>query len=371
MADEAERRGDAATALDLMTRTPRHEPGRPLWRPWRVQYLSQFAMLGPMLPPWAYSRWVLAQAMQWLDQGFRSRTLSALQTAIDLRGGEHALPGHDRVDTRARVLDHDWAYRQIVLFELGKLERFCRIRAAADLLVGADDMTAWARTPMDAFRLVERRPAALTWQRVRDGDLLGTPNTGCAGMLWPGDAVLGRVTPTEGGQLFESAPLPVPAPVAERVAREPDSWIDALAEWDEYADAVPLTRPTEHDGLLVELPPRIWQNVVCDQTDTSILRPVTPRALARAAVELGRFLLEEFEPPDFRHLDTWACLAAALVEPDVVRELSEHTSADDRAVLHRLALVLAEPAASICRHLATGGLPRGGLIHRHPARRGA
>src|SRR5206468_3804967 len=156
---EAERRGDATTALDLIKGAAEHEGGRPIRRPWRRHYLGQFAELGTMLPRWAYSRWILAQAMQWLDEGFRGRSRSALDTAIDVRGGAGTLPGHDYADKRARVMDHDWVFRQIALFELGKLELFCSSRAASDLLVGADDMTAWSRSRIDAYRLLERQPA--------------------------------------------------------------------------------------------------------------------------------------------------------------------------------------------------------------------
>ena len=358
LADDAERRGDAATALELMKDTAHTEDGEPIWRPWRMQYVAQFAELGTMLPRWAYSRWVLAQAMQWLDEGFRGRFLSALDTAIDVRGGEGTLPGHDYADQRARVMDHDWVFRQVALFELGKLQRFIRIRAASDLLVGADDMAAWSRARIDAYRLIDRRPARLTWMRERDDELLTTPNTGCAAMLWPGDPVLGRLVPTEGGQVFESAPLLVTDEVAHRVAAAPETWLEVLRDWEEYALAVPLTRPTEHDGLIVELPPIIWTNVVCDQPDTYLLRDFAPHELARAAVDLGRFLLEEFVPPDFCHLDTWACLAAAFVEPDVVRELTRLSGADVLDLFTRLADVFAEPAATVCRQLATGNLPR-------------
>jgi hypothetical protein len=322
-----------------------------------VQYLSQFAMLGPVLPRWAFSRWLAAQAMQWLDAGSRSSMLTALQTAIEVRG-EATVAGHDAADARARLIDHDWVFRQLVLYELGTLDRFCRKRAGSRLLVAADDMPAWSRARIDAYHLVTRGSATLTWLRDRDGELLSTPNTGCAAGLRPGDAVLGRLAPIEGGSIFESAPLPVSDAVARRVAEEPAAWLDAVRDWDEYADVVPLDRPTEHDGLLVELPPVIWQNVVCDQPDTYALRPTSPSELARSAVDFGRFLLEEFEAPDFRHLDTWACLAAALVEPAVLRVLSESTTTGDREVFAGLADTLAEPASTICRHLIAGDLPR-------------
>ena len=357
LADEAERRGDAAGALELMAAAGNDDHGRPIWRPWRTQYLTQFAELGPVLPRWAYSRWILAQASQWRDGDSRRAAHSALQTAIDVRGGAHALPGHDPDDAWARVVDHDWVYRQLVLYEMGKLDRFCRRRATGDVLVGADDMGAWSRACVDAYRLLERHPKPITWQRERDGEVLRTPNAGCASTLWPGDPVLGRLVPTEGHQIFESAPLPVTDAVATRVAADPGSWPAVLGEWDLYGEVVPLTQPTEHAGLLVELTPRIWQNVVCDQPDTFALRSFSPRQLAEGALSLGRFMLDEFEVPDFPHLDTWACLAAAFVEPTVLRHLVNHAGAADRALLARLAEPLSEPAGTVCRRLAAGDLP--------------
>jgi hypothetical protein len=356
-ADEAERRGDAAGALAQMRAAGKDDHGRPIWRPWRMQYLAQFADLGPVLPRWAHSRWIVAQAAQWLDADNRGIARSAMQMAIDVRGGVQCLPGRDAADRRARVMDHDWVYRQLLLYDLGKLDRFCRRRASPDLLAGADDMETWARAPVDAYCLVERHSVSVTWQRLRDGALLRTPNAGCAPMLWPGDAVVGRAVTTEGEQIFESAPLPVTHDVAHRVAEDPDSWLAALGDWDLYREVVPLIRPTEHDGLLVELPPRIWQNVVCDQPDASTLRSFSPAELAQAAIGLGAFLLDEFEPPDFPHLDTWACLAAALVEPAVVRHLVASTDAEGRALLARLSAHLSEPAGTVCRLVAEGDLP--------------
>ena len=357
LADEAERRGDAAGALALMEAAGNDDDGRPIWRPWRVEYLSQFATLGPVLPRWAHARWILAQAGQWLDGDNRACVQAAMQKAIDVRGGVHCLPGHDTADRRARVMDHDWVYRQLVLYDLGKLDRFCRRRASADLLAGADDMGVWSRASIDAYRLVERRSDSIGWRRERDDELVRTPNTGCAAMLWPGDPVLGRLVPTGDQQIFESAPLPVTDAVVKRVAADPDDWLAALGEWDQYGEIVPLTRPTEHAGLLVELSPRIWQNVVCDQPDTLTFPSFSPVKLAQSALDLGLFLLDEFEPPDFPHLDTWACLACAFVEPEVVRHLVDHADAGQRALLARLAGRLAEPAATVCRRMARGDLP--------------
>jgi hypothetical protein len=52
--DDAERRGDAKEALDLMEE---HPGGVAFWRPWRARALLQMAMFGSLLPPCATSRW--------------------------------------------------------------------------------------------------------------------------------------------------------------------------------------------------------------------------------------------------------------------------------------------------------------------------
>src|SRR5688500_6113047 len=108
LADEAECRGDAADALALMEAVGQDDHDRLSRRPGRMQYLAQFAELGPVLPRWAHSRWILAQAGQWLDADNRRGVHSAMQKAIDVRGGAQCLPGHDAADSRARVMDHDW-----------------------------------------------------------------------------------------------------------------------------------------------------------------------------------------------------------------------------------------------------------------------
>jgi hypothetical protein len=204
---------------------------------------------------------------------------------------------------------------------------------------------------------LQRAPVSITWERLRDGALLRTPNAGCAPMLWPGDAVLGRAVPTEGQQIFESAPLQVTHEVAHRVAADRGDWLAALGDWDLYSEVVPLIRPTEHHGLLVELPSRVWQNVVCDQPDTSTLPSFSPSELAQGALSLSAFLLDEFEPPNFPHLDTWACVAAAFIEPVVVRHLAASATAGERALLSRVSAHLSEPAGTVCRLVATGDLP--------------
>lgn len=54
--DEAEARGDAHGALDLVLRDRRVRDDEGFWRPEKVRRLLQLTALGPLLPRWATSR---------------------------------------------------------------------------------------------------------------------------------------------------------------------------------------------------------------------------------------------------------------------------------------------------------------------------
>jgi hypothetical protein len=146
--DDAERRGDAVHALATMAS---HPDADGFWRPWRVRLLCQIAMFGPLLPRWATSRWTLAQALQHLGQpggGPDRRVHRALDQAIELRGGRARLPGRDPIDAVCRVMDNDWVFRQLHLYELGGLRHFLDRVASPDLVAGADRIRDWAKSPM-------------------------------------------------------------------------------------------------------------------------------------------------------------------------------------------------------------------------------
>ena len=119
-ADAAERRGDALGALEALDQRPLGPDGKLFWRRERLTRLTQLALLGPVLPPWVRARWILAQALQQWGGATNQRMTRALEVAIAARGGEGALPGIDRADARARVVDGDWIFRQLALYELGR-----------------------------------------------------------------------------------------------------------------------------------------------------------------------------------------------------------------------------------------------------------
>ena len=350
-ADDAEARGDAEAALALMSEMPLGPDGKPFWRPWRLRYLTQLAILGPMLPRWATSRWILAQALQSLDEGSRDRVRRALAIAIDVRGGEGELPGMDHLDAKCKVMDHDWVYRQLFLYELGGLRDFLRRRASADLVAGADRIREWARAPMGAYRLLDRAADVTTWEDLATGAAVRLANIGSGALVMPEERVIGRLVPIEGGSMFEAAPLVVPRRVAEQVAEDPGGWIDLLrAAQGRIGHSVTVTSG-RGSGLVNDVPAVIWQYAVLDG------RPIPPAsaltsATAKGVLELARVQLVTPVDDDPSDLDAWACLSAGLLEPGVSLALTELMEPRDRDMLQQLGERLADPAAALCSRLA-------------------
>lgn len=352
-ADDAERRGDAVQALATLAA---HPDGRAFWRPWRVGALVQIAMFGPLLPGWVTSRWILAQALQHLGPpggGPNSRVHRSLEQAIELRGGRDRLPGRDAEDAACKVLDHDWVYRQVHLYELGGLRHFLDRVAAPDLVAGADRIRDWTTAPMGGFRLLAREAATVTWQNLALGEPVPTANIGAAALVLPGDCVVGRMVPVEAGAMFESAPLIVPEDVAHRVALAPTTWLEALRSIPGGTASPEVVQAGDGTGLLSDVPTPVWFLAVSDAGGLTDLASVpTPDQLATATLVLARTLVGGSGRIENDELDRWSCLAAALVSPTIAEALVRTVVGADRGVLARLGALLAEPAASWCRELA-------------------
>ena len=353
-ADAAEARGDADAALVLMVAHPDGPDGKPFWRQERLRRLLQLAALGPILPGWATSRWILAQAHQCLDESTRDCGRRALELAIRTRGGPGALPGVDPADAQCNVMDRDWVYRQLFLYELGGLEHFLRRLATPDLLVGADRIEDWARTPMGAYRLLAESRPLLTWEDLGSGRTVETPNIGSATLLEPGDCAIGRAVPIEEGTMFEAAPLFVPDSAAVRVVADPAGWLEAVAaacrERDDHGQ--PVCRTGGHDfALLTDVPLIVrlaLQGTVADRGNARSRgedrMPYEAATFIRAAVR-GELDHEEGVSP-------WPSVAAALLEPCVSDFLLDGLGASDLPAVARLADDLAGPAADVCRWIA-------------------
>lgn len=355
-ADAAEARGDAAEALGLMAGHQLGPDGKPFWKPERWRRLAQLWVFGPLLPRWATSRWILAQAVQHL--GSRDRGRKALDIAIRARGGAAALPGRDAMDAQCRVMDHDWVYRQVLLYELGGLEHFVGRAAFPDLLAAAESLDAWLRPPMGAFVLESASSRSLAWRDLASGDPLGTHNLGA--LVEVGDFVIGRPVPVEDGTIFESAPLVVSERGARRVAQDPQCWIEVVAdEWrrPQGGDDSGFSTHVGDYGLVTDLPflvrGLIAQSVApeSDSPGHGAEDPMTVHleeqvALVRAAMR-GR----ASEVEAVLDIDPWPAVAAAVLDPFVYRALTERLSPDDAAAVRSLIELLPEPAPGVCTRL--------------------
>jgi hypothetical protein len=351
MADEAEVRGDAFRALDIMEAHAKGPDGQPFWRPWRVKYLMQLQLLGPDVPAWVTGRWLCNQALQSLQTDLRRVWRQAQDRAVELRGGRDRLPGRDDADAMGRVIDRDWVYRQLFLYELGGLDRFLRAHPSSPLLSRTASVHEWARTSMGGYQPVGSTPASVTWSELGSGRRHHTPNIGGAVLFEPGECVIGRLVPDPGGQVFESRPLLVPEALGRDVAKDPADWIDLLrafrADRPHWEDSY---RPLHDPVLTSDVPELIWQLALLPGPESST-GPEEDGAVARAVLDAAARAFET--PPRPPHeIDAWPCIGAALLEPHVMTGLAMSGHSSDVSLLMRLSVTLAEPFATVCENLA-------------------
>ncbi|WP_323792210.1 hypothetical protein [Nocardioides sp.] len=378
-ADTAESRGDAVGALKAVERRPLAPDGTPFWRPSRIVRLGQLLYLGPAAPRWAISRWILAQALQHLSQtdrgrAARTRTRRAVRIVTDLHGRTPLPePGHKEVDDDewTRIVDHDWVYRQVHLFELGGLDAFLADGASADLVAGADRVHEWVNAPMGGFTYLGASGATLLWLDQASLATVETPNVGSAFHLLPGSTAIGRLVPAGGGVMFESAPLEVPRALACAVAADPEHWLDRLRDSAKAGGCLTRAERPTWTGLMSDVP-----LVLVDLVLGSFLGdPVPggrhdPADRARAALLLVRETLEDlFADPGREHewededdeddgdtrddwdddlgsWETWAIVHAVLVDPGVIAAIGDVVTPEDLALLREAYDLLAEPAST-------------------------
>ncbi len=343
--DEAERRGDARGALDLIQQRLLDTEGKLFWRSGRIVRLSQLACFGPWLPRWATSRWLLEQTLQELGPSAGPVLEQALRAVSDLHGGLAHVRRPPGEDPRVKVADHDWVFRQCVLYELGGLASYLR-RVPAALVDGADRIHEWARTPMGGYRHVERRPSVTIWEDLGSGERIETANIGSAAMVIVGESAIGRLVPVEGGRMFETVPLVVPDAVASAVAAAPADWLPQLR------DAIRAGEKIETGGcrfgFLTDVP--AVASAFTMYGDLELLDRYPQRAEAYLAT-IRRALAEQpTEDPEV--VDVWACAAAELLNPNLLNALADALRPADAELYGRLAQHLAEPAATIARQLA-------------------
>jgi len=345
--DEAETRGDATGALEIVQMHPVGSDGRFFWNPHRVARLAQVEQLGPLLPRWATSRWILEQSLIQFDPALRGARQEAMRVAIELRRPDE-LVGVDAVDVQTQVMDHDWVHRQLLVYEYGGLERFLHAWATPDLVAGADRIEEWVTAPIRALRLESREPALLTWTDLATGAELETPNLGAAVLEQPGDFALARVVPTEGGPMFDGVPLGVVEETAGQVAADPGAWLDALRSVagteDYFADLV-------HGNFLVtDVPSDIAQLALGAFLPSPIPRDSDGTVAAKAVISQARHVATNGGAgPD--PLDPWPCVAAGLLAPYVLPDLEWLLGPADHAWLAVLGDTLPDPAGRVCRVL--------------------
>lgn len=338
--NDAEARGDVKSALEIIHTTSDQLDKEQFWHPSRLERLEQLRLLAALMPRWAHSRWIVAQAMQSTNARNQWRMSKAIRVALDVRGGPD--PGRDREDDRIQILDRDWVYRQTFLYELGGLEAFLRHNASGDLITGADRIWEWVRAPMRGLRLLRREPRHLLWEDPRTGEQLTTINIGAGLLVDDEECVIGRIVPIDDGLMFETAPLRVPEEVAYAVADEPERWIDALRD---------------RTGRQGHEPEEIWTHR--GLRDYGLLTDI-PYGLVNLAMDAG---LHAFRNPDddglveldelFNHpADYPACLAAWLMRPETITALAAGVPLEGLSALGGFAEFVHEPAASLIRDLA-------------------
>ena len=354
--DAAEARGDAWGALRLIERDLADREEEYFWRPERLERLLQLVTHGPALPRWATSRWILAQAAQTLDTSNRGRTRRAFEVTLGMRGDQVGGINED-VDRGAKILDHDWVFREVFLYELGGLQHFLSRVASADLVAGADGIHEWARTPMGGFRFLHEEPQTLTWLDLADDREVRSINLGTATMLEPGDCALGRLVPIAGGSMFEAAPLFVPEAVARSVAGDPPGWVATLsAACRGKGGGEQAIITSGHDFRLLTDVPEIVQQLVTLEVDEYLHG--TPREIRTAAdvdaLDQGliRAALEQQLPDTVLGHLPWPAVAATLLDPAVLADLGHNVAAADGPKFRRLAGLLGGPAGDMCPDLA-------------------
>ncbi len=365
--DAAELRGDALGAIHAINAHPCGPDGKPFWRLERLRRLSQLVALEGLLPRWAISRWILAQAAQHLDPPNRGRNARAMHVALRAQPpGPAGMSQRDQEERRVRIQDRDWIFRQVLLFEQGGLDHFLHEVAPADLLAGADRVEEWARAPIGAFRFLAGTAGMLRWRRLDSGETVETIDIGSATLLRPGDCVIGRLVPIDEGAMFESAPLRVPEAAALRIAEEPGCWVEvvAAAARQQDADGNAACYTGGHDfGLLTDVPVIVQHmlHVAAADRRGEVPDRITPDAMREMAVAYVRDAIDgrlddvgDDAEGGEDATSPWPTVAAALLDNAVRAAVGATSAPADAARLSKLAQRLAGPAVTVCGLLAAG-----------------
>ena len=224
----AERSGDAARALELHSRVPALN-----LRSRHHVLLTQLASLGDHLPDWVWARWIAYQAVRCEDresdtgQAQRLALKYAIETFHDDQLADCHADGGDPVRVMAWVASESWLFHQVLVHELGGLERFVDEIATGRLAEHAELARSWVGAPLGGYQVGRACPAGAL--RVHDpaaGSWLEVLDLGARSDAGDDGWVLGRLVPSGVDDLlmFDTPPIAVPEPVARDVAGAPQPW---------------------------------------------------------------------------------------------------------------------------------------------------
>lgn len=350
----AERSGDAARALELHSSVPALN-----LRSRHHVLLDQLASLGEELPDWVWARWIAYQAIRCEDPDTETGAMQrlALKHAIETFHEDQLADCHanggDPIKVAAWVASESWLFHQLLLHELGGLERFVDELATGRLAEHAALARSWTAARLSGFlvgpslpggRLCVEDLAADSWTEVLD--LGARASAGERG--W----VLGRLVPSGVDDLpmFDTPPIAVPEQVARDVAAASHPWTCITAALDEGSVAERAFMRADHelttDVLGIELlrigtAPTDLERVAAQLRSG---RDEVPRAAFRILRRAADGALQESEAPH---------VAAAVLQPgaraDARRMLVREGQYD---VWARWAARVHEPAQSLLLDLA-------------------
>jgi len=258
----------------------------------------------------------------------------------------------DEIDARCQLVDHDWVYRQLVLFDFGGLRHFLADVASPTLIESADNIREWADASMGAYRYVDEEPQTMRWFDLVNRREVETANIGSGSLLWTDAHAIGRLVPTRHGPMFESAPIFVPPDVASWVTEAPENWTTALQRGCHREAPFDLRIRTRTAGfpLLNDVPMSL-------RLDLAVVGEAAQRLLSRedliaAEVAVVREAMQEDSDLCDETFDGWPVVGAMVLDAAIMIELAQSHAPEHAAGFLRLAARVASPASDICLALA-------------------
>jgi hypothetical protein len=274
----AERSGDAARALELHASVPALN-----LRSRHHVLLTQLASLGDELPGWVWARWIAYQAARCEDPDTETGTIQrlaltyALETFHDDQLADCHADGGDPLKVAARVMGESWLFHQVLVHELGGLERFVDELATGRLAEHAALARSWVGAPLGGYLLGPSLPGGrLRAEDLGAGTSIEVLDLGARASAGDGGWVLGRLVPSGVGDLlmFDTPPIGVPEGVAREVA-------EAAQPWARVTEALDAGDLVERDFM------RADHELVTDVLSIELLRIGTaPADLERVTAQL-------------------------------------------------------------------------------------